>query len=160
MKAGRHFGQSKRHTFNELADEYQPYAKDVARLGYWRDVFGSDSLDSITAARIAKARDKLLSEETHNFAAPATGDPKKDARRPKAKRRGSTVNRYIAALSVCLSYGVKTLQWLERNPASASRSHQRCGPGRGPSAEVRRPGHAVVRKLFTTYPVAAGDSIR
>jgi integrase len=116
MKAGRHFGQSKRHTFNELADEYQPHAKDVARLAYWREVFGSDSLDSITAARISKARDKLLNGETHNFATVATGDPKKDAKRAKAKRRGSTVNRYIAALSVCLSYGVKTLQWLERNP--------------------------------------------
>jgi integrase len=26
------------------------------------------------------------------------------------------VNRYLAALSACLAYGVKTLQWLERNP--------------------------------------------
>ena len=31
-------------------------------------------------------------------------------------RSGLTVNRYLAALSVCPSYGVKTLQWLERNP--------------------------------------------
>lgn len=116
MKAGRHFGQSKRHTFDELADEYQAHAKDISRLDYWRTVFGSDSLDSITPARISKARDKLLSEETHNFATPATGDAKKDAQRPRAKRSGATVNRYIAALSVCLSYGVKTLQWLERNP--------------------------------------------
>ncbi len=116
MKYGRHFGQSKRHTFNELADEYQTHAKDIARLDYWREVFGSDSLDSITAARITKARDKLLSEETHNFETPPTGDPEKDAKRARAKRSGSTVNRYIAALSVCLSHGVKTLQWMERNP--------------------------------------------
>ena len=26
MKAGRHFGASKRHTFGELADEYKPHA--------------------------------------------------------------------------------------------------------------------------------------
>jgi integrase len=116
MKAGRHFGRSKRHTFNELADEYAPHAKDTVRLDYWRGVFGSDSLDSITSPRINKARDKLLSEETHNFATPPTGDPEKDAKRAKAKRTGSTVNRYLAALSVCLSYGVKALQWLERNP--------------------------------------------
>ena len=32
MKAGRHFGASKRHTFDELADEYEPYAKDKVRL--------------------------------------------------------------------------------------------------------------------------------
>lgn len=116
MKSGRHFGQSKRHTFDELADEYHPHAKDTVRLAYWRKVFGSDRLDTITAARIAKERDKLLSEDTQLFATPVTGDSKKDAKRPKAKRRGSTVNRYLAALSVCLSYGVKTLQWLERNP--------------------------------------------
>ena len=116
MKAGRHFGQSKRHTFNELVDEYLPHAKDAPRLAYWRKVFGTDRLDAITSARIAKERDKLLSEETQNFAVPPTGDPEKDAKRPKAKRTGPTANRYLAALSVCLSFGVKTLQWLERNP--------------------------------------------
>ena len=116
MKSGRHFGQSKRHTFNELADEYQTHARDAVRLDYWRKVFGPDRLDTITAARIAKERDKLLGEITQIFATPATGDPDKDAKRPKAKRSGPTVNRYLAALSVCLSYGVKTLQWIERNP--------------------------------------------
>ena len=116
IRAGRYFGQSKRHTFNDLADEYLPHAKDPFRLGYWRGVFGSDMLDSITPARISKARDKLLSEETQNFATPATGDPEADAKRPKSKRTGATVNRYIAALSSCLSYGVKTLEWIERNP--------------------------------------------
>lgn len=116
IKAGRHFGQSKRHTFADLADEYQPHAKDPVRLEYWRKVLGADSLDAITPARIAKERDKLLAEETQNFATPPTGDKEADAKRPKAKRSGPTVNRYLAALSVCLSYGVKTLQWLERNP--------------------------------------------
>lgn len=116
MKDGRHFGQGRRRTFNELADEYQPHAKDKVRLDYWRGVFGPDSLDTITPARIQKERDKLLGEETQNFATPPTGDPKVDAKRPKAKRSGPTVNRYLAALSVCLSYAVKTLQWLERNP--------------------------------------------
>jgi integrase len=116
MKQGRHFGQSKRHTFNALADEYQLHARDAQRLNYWRKVFGTDSLNSITPARIAKERDKLLSQETQIFAGPPTGDPEQDAKRPKAKRSGPTVNRYLAALSVCLAYGVKTLQWLERNP--------------------------------------------
>lgn len=107
MKTGRHFGASKRHTFNDLADEYTPRAKDSARLDYWRGVFGPDRLDTITPARIGKARDKLLSEET-NRRDPATGELK--------KRTGPTVNRYLAALSSCLSYGVKELQWLEKNP--------------------------------------------
>lgn len=107
MKAGRHFGASKRHTFAELADEYKPHAKDAKRLAYWRGVFGTDRLDSITPARIAKERDKLLAANTKRKD-PVTGEPK--------KRTGATVNRYLAALSSCLSYGVKELQWLEQNP--------------------------------------------
>jgi hypothetical protein len=44
MKAGRHFGASKRHTFADLANEYAPHAKDGERLAYWRGVFGPDNL--------------------------------------------------------------------------------------------------------------------
>ncbi len=116
MKAGRHFGASKRHTFSELADEYLPHAKDKIRLTYWRGIFGTDSLDTITPARISKQRDKLLSEETPRFATPATGNAEQDAKRTKAKRKGATVNRFLASLSATLAYGVKTLQWIERNP--------------------------------------------
>jgi len=116
MRAGRHFGVSKRHTFNDLADEYEPYAKDKIRLKYWRKVFGADTLNTITPARISKQKDKLLDEETTRYAIPATGDVELDTRRPKAKRKGSTVNRYLASLSACFGYGVKTLQWIERNP--------------------------------------------
>jgi hypothetical protein len=97
IKAGRHFGQSKRHTFNQLVDEYQPHAKDTARLDYWRKVFGPDQLDAITPARIAKQRDKLLSEETRIFATPPTGDAEHDAKRPKAKRSGPD---WVASLGV------------------------------------------------------------
>lgn len=116
IRAGRHFGQSKRYSFNDLADEYESHAKDPDRLNYWRKVFGDDSLDTITPARISKERDKLLSEETRNFVTPVTHDPEIDSQRPRAKRAGATVNRYLAALSSCLSYGVKTLEWIERNP--------------------------------------------
>ena len=116
MKAGRHFGASKRHTFNELADEYEPHAKDKARLAHWRGIFGPDSLDTLTPARISKVRDKLLSEDTPRFITPATGDSEQDSKRPRAKRSGATVNRYLAGLSSCLAYGVKTLQWIEKNP--------------------------------------------
>lgn len=116
MKAGRHFGASKRHTFNDLADEYKPHAKDPERLDYWRGIFGADTLDTITPARISKQRDKLLSAETHRFTTPATGDAEQDAKRKRMKRTGATVNRYLASLSVALGYAVKTLQWIERNP--------------------------------------------
>lgn len=129
MRAGRHFGQSKRHTFNELVDEYLPHSRDTFRLNYWRREFGTDTLDTITPARISKVRDKLLSEKTQNFAAPVTGEPAADTERPKANRKGSTVNRYIAALSSCLSYGVKTLEWIERNPCERIRKPAE-SPGR------------------------------
>jgi len=107
MKAGRHFGQSKRHTFVELVDEYAHHAKDKPRLDYWREVFGPERLDAITPQRIKKEADRLLSEETDRKDA-STGAFK--------KRTGATVNRYLAALSSCLSYGVKEQGWLERNP--------------------------------------------
>ena len=107
MKAGRHFGASKRHTFGELVDEYAPQAKDAPRLDYWREAFGPERLDTITPARIAKERDRLLSAETGRKDA-TTGELK--------KRTGATVNRYLAALSSCLAHGVKELQWLESNP--------------------------------------------
>jgi integrase len=55
------------------------------------------------------------------FATPETGDPEKDAKRERAKRTPSTVNRYIAALSVALGYAAKELQWLEKNPCMSIR---------------------------------------
>ena len=116
MRAGRHFGASKRYTFKDLAREYQPHAKDKVKLAYWVGIFGDNSLDTITTARINKQREKLLSEDTQNFTTPATGDPVKDAGRIKSKRSGPTVNRYLASLSSSFSYGVKTLQWVEKNP--------------------------------------------
>ncbi|SCY38198.1 site-specific integrase [Nitrosospira sp. Nsp13] len=115
IRAGRHFGQSKRRTFNDLADEYQVHAKNIKCLDHWRKVFGNDLLDKITPSRINKERDRLLSETTTRFVTAATGDPKLDAKRKRSLRTGSTVNRYLAALSSCLSYGVKT-EWIERNP--------------------------------------------
>lgn len=123
MRAGRHFGQSKRHTFNELADEYLDHAKDLQsydqrkrHIDYWRKVFGPDMLDSITPTRITKERNKLLSEDTNRFIGPATGDVERDSKRARSKRTGPAVNRYHAALSACLSFAVKNMQWLEKNP--------------------------------------------
>ncbi len=43
-------------------------------------------------------------------------NPEQDAKRPRRNRTGPAVNHYLAALSACFSYGVKSLQWLERNP--------------------------------------------
>jgi len=126
MKAGRHFGQSKRHTFNELANEYLISAAGLLSfthrkrgIEHWREVFGPDLLDAITPVRIAKERDKMLVVETQRYATPATGNDDQDAKRERSKRSGATVNRYLAALSACLAYGVKELQWLEKNPCGS-----------------------------------------
>ncbi len=108
MKAGRHFGESKRHTFGDLVKEYTAQAKPILKswdhremhLAYWLDALGDCQLDSITPVRIAKERDKLLTGETYRH----------------TKRTGATVVRYLAALSACMAHGVRELQWLERNP--------------------------------------------
>ena len=71
MKAGRHFGGAKLHTFDELATEYERAARDLkswpdrkGHLDTWRAEFGRDLLSDITPQRIARARDKLLAAET------------------------------------------------------------------------------------------------
>lgn len=122
MKAGRHFGGAKLHTFNELATEYERAARDLqswpdrkSHLAVWQAEFGRDLLSDITQQRIARVRDKLLAGETR-YTERATGDSEKDAKRQMGKRSGPTVNRYLASLSACMAYGVKNLGWIERNP--------------------------------------------
>lgn len=116
LRAGKYFGQSKRRTFAELLDEYQTEAKSLKYLSYWRGVFGSQLLQDLTVDRINKQIKKLLSEDTSRFEKKAEGQlPTESNDRKRSKRNGATVNRYIAALSACLSHGVK-LEWIERNP--------------------------------------------
>ena len=106
IKAGRHFGAAKRHTFKDLADEFRPHCRAPSHLDYWVGVFGPDRLDTITSNRIAAERDKLAEGVTRS----------KDADGELRKRTPTTVKRYMANLSVCLSHAVKELQWLEANP--------------------------------------------
>ena len=149
MRAGRYFGTSKRHTFNELANEYEAEAKALRsfpdrkrHLDIWRKAFGADLLSNITPERIAKVRARLLSEETRHGTR-ATGNREVDAKRVKRTRSGPTVNRYIATLSACLGFGVKPLGWLERNPCErVSKSKE--NPGR-----VRFLDDDELRRLLT-----------
>jgi len=109
MKAGRHFGISKRHTLAELLDRYEksalPKLKSAetvkARLDWWRNIHGKNLLSDLTPDVIAKARDKL--KDT----------PKQ---RGGGTRSAADVNRTLAALSSACSFAVKELGWLERNP--------------------------------------------
>lgn len=136
MRAGRHFGGAKRHTFNELASEYEAQAEKSLRsyaarkqhLAYWRKAFGNDLLSDITVSRIKSEREKLTGEATR-YKTRATGNPEIDARREMGQRSGPTANRYLATLSACFAYGVKELQWLEGNPCKRV-SRDKENPGR------------------------------
>lgn len=109
MKAGRHFGVSKRHTLSELLDRYEaselPKLKSKAsvkpRLDWWREQHGVALLSDLTPDVIAKARDALAAT------------PKQ---RGGGVRTDADVNRTLAALSSACGYGVKELGWIERNP--------------------------------------------
>lgn len=135
MRAGRHFGTSGRRTFDDLANEYEAAAVELRsfdarkrHLTMWRGEFGPDLLTSITPDRIAKVRARLLKEPVRHSVR-ATGIAEIDAKRPVSLRSGPTVNRMLASLSACLSYGVKPLGWLERNPCErVSKSKE--NPGR------------------------------
>ena len=135
MRVGRYFGGAKRHTFKELADEYEKAASDLQSIDdrkrhllTWREEFGRDLLSDVTPQRISHARDKLLTGETRHTVR-ATGDATKDAKREKGKRTGPTANRYLATLSACLTYGVKSLGWIERNPCERVKKSKE-NPGR------------------------------
>jgi len=135
MRTGRHFGGASRHTFTELVDEYESEATNLRSFGdrkqhlvYWREAFGADLLSDITPQRIKREREKLLDVPTR-YTSRATGKPEIDAKREMGKRSGPTVNRYLATLSACFAFGVKTLGWIERNPCErVNRSKE--NPGR------------------------------
>lgn len=110
IKAGRHFGISKRHTLDELIDRYEgskgflklKSATDVStRLRFWREQHGDTLLSNLTPDAVAQARDKLKAT-------------------PKLKgggiRSDADCNRTLAALSSVCTYGVKELHWIEKNP--------------------------------------------
>lgn len=109
IKAGRHFGVSKRHTLAELLDRYEevhlPKLKSArtvkAKLNWWRKAHGEKTLAAITREVIAMARDELQ------------GTPKQRGNGP---RSAADVNRTLAALSSACSFAVKELGWLDRNP--------------------------------------------
>ena len=112
MKAGRHFGEAKRHTFDDLVKRYSTWKAGRIKcfeerrsiLARWLELLGDCQLDAITPAKLAACRDTLAKEPVI-----------KGAVKGKMKS-GGTVNRMMAYLSDVLSYAVKETQWIERNP--------------------------------------------
>ena len=123
IKAGRHFGESKRHTLNDLVDSYESSAKHKElksakdmrqRLCWWRNKYGQKLLQEITPSLVAQGRDVLINE---NLDFPNRGKDGNVTRTAIDKKRtGATANRYLAALSSVCTYGANELGWLESNP--------------------------------------------
>ncbi|WON75234.1 site-specific integrase [Nitrosospira sp. Is2] len=111
IRNNRHFktSEAKRHTLAELIDRYigdvlpnkPKNARDqVRQLNWWKSEIGHQVLADITPALIAQQRDKLAGGIT------VRGKP----------RSPSTVNRYLAALSVAFTMAVKEWGWMEDSP--------------------------------------------
>ena len=111
IKEGRHFKttEAKKHTLKDLIDSYIEYElpkkpknsrNQKPQLLWWSSEIGLYTLADVSPSLIAKCRDTLLSGLTPN------GN----------KRSNATVVRYLAALSVCLTYGVNEKQWLDDSP--------------------------------------------
>lgn len=111
IKEGRHFKttEAKKHTLSELIDSYIKFElpkkpknsrNQETQLLWWSSEIGRYTLADVSPALIAECRDTLLTGLTPNG----------------TKRTNATVVRYLAALSVCLTYGVNEKQWLDDSP--------------------------------------------
>ena len=97
--------ESGKRTLDDLIDRFLKRRQNsnpdtIRHLLEWKKQLGSYTMSAITPAMIADTRDKL-----------ADGGV-------KGGRGDSTLNRYLAALSVAFSYAVNELSWLEANPVS------------------------------------------
>ena len=102
--------ESAKHTLKDLVDRYvneelQKLSETdrLARktqLNWWRDEIGRLTLNKVTPPTLVKCRNKLKTEIN-----------------AKGKlRSGSTVNRYIAALSAAFGVAVTEWHWVKENP--------------------------------------------
>jgi len=100
--------ESNRHTLAELIDDYvanaangkTPKQEMANRLGWWHEQLGARKLSEITPAVLSAHKRVLRRGKTNR------GETRKPA----------TVNRHLAYLSSCLSYGMRELQWIAVNP--------------------------------------------
>ena len=115
IQEGRYLPQAeaRKHTLADLCDRY---ARDVlprkkaktqgpqrAQLAWWRDKLGVLTLDALTPAKVAEARDTLAATVSE---------------RRKAPLSPATVNRHLALLSHVCAYAVNELGWIDANPCA------------------------------------------
>ena len=107
LRRGTYFAEeaARVHTLKDAVEKYEQsprfariteQATRKAHLRWWVEHYGSLPLARLTPDRIAEGRDKLRAQGK----APAT------------------CNRYVAAISACLSRTVRELGWIEVNPCS------------------------------------------
>ncbi len=109
---GKHFEtiKAKKHTASELIDKYieEVLPKKKAntaegqkpQLEWWKNEIGKHTLANVTPELIDECKKKLLQQKTYKGTTMA----------------GSTVNRYLAALSHVFTKAVKTWRWIDKTP--------------------------------------------
>jgi len=133
IRENRHFphAAANRTSFDALLQDYsatvlkepgrfddKERATRERQLKWWSGQFAGLSLAEITADRISAARDVLAQEAFARGKAYEHSESGKVVEPKQYKRSGATINRYLAALSHALSFGVKDRRVLERNPVS------------------------------------------
>jgi integrase len=119
IREGKHFphAAARRTTFDTLADAYVENALDgfdkkqratrVQQVEWWAKQFKGLTVAEVTADAIGRARDACAAEKF------TRGKPRKNKKTGKMsepaeyKRSPATVNRYVAALSAVMTYGIK-----------------------------------------------------
>lgn len=116
IREGRYFktSESKKRTLGDLIDKYMQVklparGRDKETVGpqleLWKQTLGAYTLASITPQMLAEQRDILLSQPM-----------RKKGEKKSHMLSNATVVRYMASLSVCFTYGVRDLGWINENP--------------------------------------------
>lgn len=123
MRAGRYSitSESKKHTVKELIERYEAdilpqRGRDLktvkGELTWWKEQLGPYLLADVSPQLIAECRERLAKEPIK------VTEPKGGKAKPKAPkhRSAATIIRYLASLSVCFTFGMQELAWIEDNP--------------------------------------------
>ncbi|MCZ6881965.1 MAG: hypothetical protein O7F15_03030 [Gammaproteobacteria bacterium] len=117
IEEGIYFDQdeSRKHTIDDLVDRYieedlqklseSDWRVRKQQLNWWKDHIGKLTLNRITPALMVEHRHKLKTEPNDKGQV----------------RKGSTVNRYMAALSAAFGIATTEWQWMPDNPFSRVR---------------------------------------
>lgn len=115
--------ESKKRTLGELIDKYSETLLPLrgrdrqtveGELKWWKAQLGPYLLIDITPQMIADYRDKLAKEPIEPKSKKKS--EKVEEKKPPKYRTPATIVRYLATLSVCFSFAVKDLAWIEENP--------------------------------------------